>query len=88
MRPKPSQALRAAARLVERESERFGCGAIARTALDDTVRVETLRYFARIHIMTAAPWWGGWDDYNKPEYRNPRIIGLCLAAAIAESEGR
>lgn len=100
---KPSQILRCAAQIIEREeleglrnNDRLGgCDAIFEAlgesfqalGLDDVV----LEYFGRVKPRGARPfrwWWGNRKNYYTSDNMNARIIGLCLAAAIAESEGK
>ena len=88
---KSSEILRRAARMVEREQSSFGCFAILkvmrlyRTGELRGIPEPVLGAFRKVaprgrHLSD--PWWfaddGGMDA---------RIIGLCLAAAIAEDEG-
>lgn len=80
---KSSEILRKAARKVERGTYRGGCIAIANSArgFNDISRAHKVfrRHFYR---STSSGYWWPFSDKH-----GPRIIGLCLAAAIAESEG-
>ena len=85
---KPSVVLRHAARRVERKQNVYGCTAIKMacglSCLSDNSEVpqQVWGYFRLIggNRGLGSPWWGLWDD--------SRIVALCLAAAIAESEGQ
>lgn len=91
---KSSEILREAARLVERGENEYGC-----LAIDDVICLNArIGYFSSAHeaMASKAIEWlrmleperkamcGGYWNYT---VKGPRIIGLCLAAAIAESEG-
>lgn len=82
---KPSQILREAARLVERGKYSGGCAAIlwARVPYED--RGAAREYFHLLRPSKSSDS-GYWWDFD-PQGKSARIIGLCLAAAIAESEG-
>ena len=100
---KPSEILRLAARHVENNPYRCGCPAIAHvmgrfeewhSGLGSSrgwgVPEDVMEYFGLVgpkrptSKLTSELWWGE----GRPENAGPRIIGLCLAAAIAESEGQ
>lgn len=80
---KSSEILREAARRVENGADIGGCLAIncATTNFGEAIRAEIVfdRYF--YNSTNSGYWW----PYKAKH--GPRIIGLCLAAAIAESEG-
>lgn len=90
---KPSEILRKAALWIERDIEwsGLGCCAISCAAqYDDHKEESAMHYFRQVgpRIDTHEdPWWGNWETYRAPTNQCARIIGLCLAAAIAESEG-
>jgi hypothetical protein len=100
---KSSAILRAAARRIEREGGGLGCVAIWIASgrppsfpfPGDTgrglVRPRVMQHFSRVapHADSNCGnvWWTGPGGSYDPVNREPRIIGLCLAAAIAESEG-
>lgn len=86
---KSSEILRKAARRVERGMAVSGCGAIAQSSglsrrgpngIEEYGRARDI--FARYLRRTNCTYW-----WPKEPAHGPRIIGLCLAAAIAESEG-
>lgn len=81
---KSSEILRNAAKLIEEGVWYGGCSAInsaARDSVGDGVRaLEIFKTIFLDHPRTDL-WWG------MVPASGPRIIGLCLAAAIAESEG-
>jgi hypothetical protein len=83
---KPSEILREAALMVERDEERFGCLAIDTAAGPDFIAyeraMETFEIVAPEGLGIGSFWW------PMKERHSARIIGLCLAAAIAESEGQ
>jgi hypothetical protein len=88
---KPSEVLRKAAQMVERDYEYLGCLAIWHTARSCRLEAETLEFFERVapaRRVDGDPWWGNWATCEKNPQKNARIIGLCLAAALAESEGK
>ena len=86
---KSSEILRKAARRDERGMAVNGCGAIAQASGLLLQKANGLQEFERAKGIFArylrqpncTYWWP-----KEPEH-GPRIIGLCLAAAIAESEG-
>jgi hypothetical protein len=90
---KSSEILREAARSVERGLDSYGCWAIVDAAeadyglsLEETIKnsapaTKAMTYFRLLSPRIAFSTWWDFDD------QGPRIIGLCLAAAIAESEG-
>jgi len=86
---KSSEILRKAARRVERGTAISGCGAIMQASRLSRRGQNWLEDFDRAHGIFArylrqpncTYWW------PKEPAHGPRIIGLCLAAAIAESEG-
>jgi hypothetical protein len=90
---KPSEILREAARRVERGASIGGCSAIywAARAPNDYLRNWEARHRAREFFQhlrpTKVPSSGFWWSITN-EGDNARIIGLCLAALIAESEGQ
>lgn len=97
---KPSAILREAARLVESGEELGGCSAIkvATDRLWRGLRAGGYTYVAHSAWLAAAadkyfnllcPEDGCMFSYWWPERlkHGPRIVGLCLAAAIAKSEG-
>jgi hypothetical protein len=86
-RMKASEILRQAARLVERGEEWYGCFAIDEVAGADSIGHEQAMGIFKIvapdgHSLGSF-WWGASE-----RSMDARIIGLCLAAAIAESEGQ
>lgn len=91
---KPSEILRKAARTVEREPMELGCCAILaiQPFAASEEESDAFHWFDLIKPLRPRgaedPWWGGWGTYPEPRNHNARIIGLCLAAAIAESEGQ
>jgi hypothetical protein len=86
---KSSEILRKAARRVERGMNDGGCGAIAEVSGALRFKAREIMDFERASGIFArylrqpncVYWWP-----REPAH-GPRIIGLCLAAAIAESEG-
>ena len=80
---KSSEILREAAQLVEWGAQTVGCIAIVAAAPNNKDRLRALDIFRRYFEPAARPvvWW------DTEIAHGPRIIGLCLAAAIAESEG-
>ena len=95
---KPSEILREAARLVEGSPGPDMCGCYAIALVAGTLRhgdwpypyhipEDVLRHFHMVApykraSTTLRRWWQGYGE------KDERIIGLCLAAAIAESEGQ
>lgn len=93
---KPSEVLRRAARNIARGVDRLGCVAIStavwhelnlrkKLTMGEIYAIEVrARYYFRMvappQIPNSGFWWRRYDS-------DPHIIGLCLAAAIAESEG-
>lgn len=87
---KHSEALRLAAQMVEGEHTPFGCWALHELDIccNDVAAFQLMRPTnrevydrgGREPVHDGASWWPMGDD--------SRIIGLCLAAAIAESEGQ
>lgn len=88
---KSSEVLRRAARSVERGSQSLGCLAIYNVVRWSERRSDAaMGFFLRVGPArdSGDPWWGGWPAYDESEHRDARIVGLCFAAAIAESEGQ
>lgn len=87
---KPSQILREAARRIDAGEDPCGCWAIDGAYGDDKHHAHKWRakeFFHLIapHANTIGVWFGGtWSPINQSR----RVIALCLAAAIAESEGQ
>jgi hypothetical protein len=83
---KPSEILREAARRIERGVNIYGCCAIAEVSswddLDEGSPVVSYFSLVRPHRSPTGIWW------STEERDGARILGLCLAAAIAESEGK
>lgn len=98
---KSSEILREAARMVERGESNFACHAISMVggncreieafqllrptyAERDLVNHDEGEAYSSSNnlVLDGDFWW--WMHYGRNEYR---ILGLCLAAAIAESEG-
>lgn len=80
---KSSEILREAARRVELGKSFGGCFAImmASRSYRDRKRASDFFRSALSRDTESGYWWPEHECYG------PRIIGLCLAAAIAESEG-
>lgn len=98
---KSSEILRKAARMVERGESKFACHAILAVG-GDCRKIEAFQLLRPTYaerdlvnhgegeacstsnalVLDGDFWW--WMRYERNEYR---ILGLCLAAAIAESEG-
>ena len=88
---KSSEILREAARLVESEQHTFSCHAISDAAgIDDLCSTDTEAHKAYAILLGRLPSvsdiWHGMTG-NRQEVTNVRVMALCLAAAIAESEG-
>ena len=86
---KASEVLRKAAQMVERERAIGGCYAICESGDSQYSVNRAYGIFAK-HFKGSKTgfWWTNrLGDPEATEPRNARIIGLCLAAAIAESEG-
>lgn len=89
---KPSKVLREAARIVERSRRPNYCGCPAIGAvlgiyfLDRDLPEPVMGYFRLVAPSPDSSPYGAW--WRGPEEKGERIIGLCLAAAIAESEGK
>lgn len=92
---KPSKILREAAKHIEKEQcldQLCGCDVIQRKCKSYQQVIDTHKYFSMVAPKRKEPfrsWWGkiSNESYQRPSNVNARIIGLCLAAAIAESEG-
>lgn len=85
---KSSKILRKAARMVDRGYDEGGCCAIIdsapiRTDADYERAMKRFEMVKPRRTNTNLYWW----DIHSKEGNDARIIGLCLAAAIAESEG-
>lgn len=97
---KPSEILKQAARRVELLQTTCGCDSIRMVvngslAVGSAIPPESVMQFFRLvgprNASAGKTWWGRWRGgwYScTPADRDARIIGLCLAAAIAESEGQ
>lgn len=97
---KSSEILREAARLIERGIEEFSCKAVARAlgiykGRDVTpywrvepVVLRTPAIAAYSVLWERPPSSCDFADEITQEGRDERVIALCLAAAIAESEGQ
>ena len=95
---KPSEILRLAAQGVEQFPEHCGCDRIGVVAFQHELpwdeRVAACKAFEVVKPDVDPgphkPWWGDFktDSYMSDENHGARIVGLCLAAAIAESEGQ
>lgn len=89
---KVSEILRESARLIAAGVCELGCPAISRAAGSDGPAY--LRAHAVFRLVGphrdnfGNPWWGSWESCVDEANRSARVIGLCLAAAIAESEGQ
>ena len=88
---KSSEILREAARLVESGQHTFSCHAISDAAgLDDVCCTDTGAHKAYAILLGRLPdvsdIWRGLTG-RREEGTNVRVMALCLAAAIAESEG-
>lgn len=86
---KPSQILREAARRVDACKCPYGCWAIDEAYGEDKHHVQKLHAKGFFHLtaphFSFGVWFGDtWTQANQ----NRRVIALCLAAAIAESEGQ
>lgn len=95
---KPSEILKLAARIVERGEKDCGCDAIGWAASGRVGHYppdNVMEFFLHLYPQDGGSyycetWWGSFRNrtHRSPANRNARIIGLCLAAAIAESEGQ
>lgn len=88
---KPSEILRVAARRVERHHTFAGCLAINGVRAPVALIAAAHEYFQRVapsDFTRRDFWWGSDYTFADPPAMGARIVGLCLAAAIAESEGQ
>ena len=88
---KSSEILREAARLIELGLNDCGCAAIMAAAHWEKPAIraamEPFLLFSPPEKNENEVWWGASEMFWTGEHRDARIIGLCLAAAISESEG-
>lgn len=91
---KASQILIKAAILVDKEKDSFrgGCGAIEEAAIETRHVLDARQYFKLLspsnRVSFRKAWFNKGGFINNDELaNNHRIIALCMAAAIAESEG-
>lgn len=97
---KPSAILRGAAKLIEDGECSEGCWAITSVGQRLGAKVSDIDKAHGAFDAVKPPsfnggydtWWGSVYDNPRtnslPRNMNARIVGLCLAAAIAESEGK
>lgn len=86
---KASKVFREAAKKIELGYQNFCCNAISFVVVSDTfLQCEERDYFRKIYGKRNGGYLGWYGSTLKKENQDARIIALCLAAAIAESEGK
>lgn len=86
---KPSEILREAAQLIAEQSMNYGCSAVGYAfGYESHMHAKTVAsdYFRLFEPDSCELYWFGFMPTKKNQ--NRRVIALCLAAAIAESEGK
>jgi hypothetical protein len=82
---KASKVLRIAAQRIERGLNVLGCPAVNRIQRDSDKAMHYFNLFKPPRIHHNSVWFGDWLIQ---ENQDCRVLALCFAAAIAESEGQ
>ena len=92
---KPSEVLRLAAQLIECGAEEYSCAAIKRVLGFPNVSIFSAEFARMPELVAYSELWGRMPLISDFEFafdgqdpQNLRVLALCMAAAIAEAEGK